>query len=213
MSLSFFRNTFLKSRIINTAFQSKRVMAQMVKSDLENPDEYFLKNNSMKYNELNFYSIVAQNYNVPASAFSGKNELQKFNESKQLLQEYQELSKLIQNLSDFYWELKTIYLELSRNVATSNFHNKHEHTHQMIESDIKDSLHKYVNLMNNLKDYPLWQDKVLIYTYNFNIFFFYQVRDDIGYYAHMIYTSLNYDSQFQSIFDEFDKVDKNYFFK
>ncbi|EAR97996.2 hypothetical protein TTHERM_00283850 (macronuclear) [Tetrahymena thermophila SB210] len=198
MSLvSLFKNTFLKSRVIGLSFQAQRVMAQMAKTDFENPDEHFLLNDAMKYNELVFYGRLAENWSINPELF-GKAELAKYNEAKQTLIDFNQYHALVQNLHEFYWELKTIYLELSRGVATSNFHNKREVTHSIIESDIKNSIHKYIQLIDDLKDYPEWQHKV---------------REEIGYYAHMIYTSVNHDGNFPEIFKEFNKVDSLYYFK
>lgn len=127
----------------------------MAKTDLENPDEHFIINDAMKYNELVFYGRLAEKWSINTALF-GKAELAKYNEARSTLIHFNEYTKFIQNLHDFYWEMKTIYLELSRDVATSNFHNKKEVTHSILEADIKNSIHKYIKLIDDLKDYPDW---------------------------------------------------------
>ena len=72
-----------------------------------------------------FYSQLAKKWSINPALF-GKAELAKYNEAKQQLATFEEYNEFIKNLHEFYWELKTIYLEFSRDVATSNFHNRTE---------------------------------------------------------------------------------------
>lgn len=70
-----------------------------------------------------FYSQLAKKWSINPALF-GKSELAKYNEAKEQLAAFDEYNAFIENLHEFYWEMKTLYLEFSRGVATSNFHNR-----------------------------------------------------------------------------------------
>ena len=57
----------------------------------------------------------------------------------------------------------------------SNVLTRRDYITDNLETDLEESIHKYVQLLKDLEDYPEWQVKV---------------RDDIGNYVHMLYTNI-----------------------
>ncbi len=81
----------------------------------------------------------------------------------------------MENLSNFHWELRSLYLENSREITTPNAWSRRDvriihktklytiqTTTHTFELDAADAFKKYNKLMKDLEAYPEWQQKVRI---------------------------------------------------
>ena len=81
------------------------------------------------------------------------------------------------NLSDFHWEMKTLYLNVTRTISTPNFwdrsevlasvcslanNNSAQFVTKTFVDEVEQSMEKYESLAKSLKDNELWQDKVCL---------------------------------------------------
>eukprot|EP01016_Furgasonia_blochmanni_P027874 TRINITY_DN2930_c0_g1_i6.p2 TRINITY_DN2930_c0_g1~~TRINITY_DN2930_c0_g1_i6.p2 ORF type:complete len:105 (+),score=38.01 TRINITY_DN2930_c0_g1_i6:65-379(+) len=98
-------------------------------------------------------------------------------------------------IRDSLWEVKGLYLEWCREINTPNFWTRRESTTHTFEEDLNGCLTKFNNLVRDLNGNPLWQEKV---------------KDECGYYIHLLYNSMSSNDTFLKIFD---KYDKQYYFK
>ncbi|KRX02945.1 hypothetical protein PPERSA_09067 [Pseudocohnilembus persalinus] len=194
MSLGALKNHFLKSRVLSLSYHIEPTMAQLSKSYLENPDEYFLSVDHGKYYELKFYSQIAQSWKINPAYFS-QQELAKYEETVKKMQEFNEFQALINQLHLFFWECKSLYIDVSRDQATSNLWGRATEQSHLFEEKITAAMKKYDNLLEQTADYPDWQEKI---------------KGEIGGQIHLIYTALQTGENFQEIFKDFDKA---YFFK
>ncbi len=69
--------------------------------------------------ELNFVSTFANKWHVERSRFTD-GEWDKFQESLKKLEQFREVKSFMENLSNFHWELRSLYLENSREITTPN---------------------------------------------------------------------------------------------
>jgi len=193
--LRLFKTHYLKSRVINNSYYLEKVMIEMAKQSLENPDEKFLEIDASRYYESKFLSYIAPRWSIDRSLFS-KSELEKYEESVKKLEEFRALYHLMEDLSELYWEIKQLYESVSKTVSTPNFWDRNEYTTQSWKEDVEEALKKYHNLMKALKGNDLWEEKVKL---------------EVGYYAHLIYSSLNHSEEFKTLFTE--NFDEQFFFK
>jgi len=192
-----FKTHYLKSRVIGLSYQVDKVMTEMAKQSFENPDEYFLKDNPSQYYECKFINHISRRWGVDAASFS-KYEIVKYEESLKKFNQFRELDEFMENMSDFTWELKTLYLEIQRELNTPNFWNRRETVTHTFETQVHDSLRKYIKLINDLNKNPDWQAKA---------------KDEIGYYASLIYSSLSDGGDTKAFDNVFTDFDKQYYFK
>ncbi len=59
-------------------------------------------------------------------------------------------------MSDFYWELKCLYLNVTRELGTPNVWTRKEYSTAEFSNDVKISLAKYKDLLDRLEGYPDW---------------------------------------------------------
>jgi len=170
-------------------------MVEMAKQPFHDPEELFSEEAPMQYSEAKFLSYLAKVKKVDQNAFA-KGEQEKYNEALKKLERFSELHSFIDNMSEFYWELETLYLETQREINTSNFWSRREKTTHVWEEQSHESVRKYIKLMQELQDYPEWQAKV---------------KNEIGYQVHLIYQNLTGTTvELEKFFEDFDK---QYFFK
>jgi len=189
-----FKTQYLKSRVITLSYQIDKVMAEYAKQGLEDTDEKFLEEDPMKFYECNFVSHIVTKWNADRNDFS-EGEWHKYNEGLKKMEEYRNMRDFVKNISDFHWELKNLYTEVTKELSTPNAWSRRENTTRTFEIDTQEALKKYSKLLHDLKDYPEWQDKV---------------KNETGFYVHLLYNSLNHEEQFAELFASFDP---QYFFK
>lgn len=141
-----------------------------------------------------FYSRLAKKY-TPFT-FANEYERELYEKSVKKLVRFREVDDLVKSLHDFTWNIKTIYEDTQRNITNNNLlSRKTEVTDvltilpQIMEQDIKEIIHRYIQLVNNLEEYPEWQDKV---------------KAEIGHYAHLIYNNLQ-EVDKEQLFEGFNK--------
>jgi hypothetical protein len=59
-------------------------------------------------------------------------------------------------LTDFNHEVKVLYLRVIREGAMSNVLTRRDYITDNLETDLEESIHKYVQLLKDLEDYPEW---------------------------------------------------------
>jgi len=75
--------------------------------------------------ECNFVSHIATTWRVDKSLFSDA-EWEKYQEGLQKLENYRNMKEFMENMNDFYWELKSLYMEVSKEIATPNAWSRRE---------------------------------------------------------------------------------------
>lgn len=70
-------------------------------------------------------SHIAPRWNIDKSLFT-KAELEKYEEGVKKLEEWRQLYDLMNNLSEFYWEMKQLYQAVNKTVNTPNFWDRNE---------------------------------------------------------------------------------------
>jgi len=171
-----------------------KIMAQMCKEHIDNPTEFFDTQDQMDYYKAKFLAHIAPKFTVDESLLS-KHELVKYHAGIEKLKRWEELFDFIKNMQDIQNELKKLYLVVAIQGITWNIANRPEETSRYHDENTALALTKYAKLVKDLDGNPEWQTKI---------------RDEVGYYAHMIYNSGVQDKEVQQIFSEFDK---QYFFK
>eukprot|EP01016_Furgasonia_blochmanni_P027865 TRINITY_DN2930_c0_g1_i1.p1 TRINITY_DN2930_c0_g1~~TRINITY_DN2930_c0_g1_i1.p1 ORF type:complete len:165 (+),score=56.33 TRINITY_DN2930_c0_g1_i1:65-559(+) len=156
-------------------------------------DSFYTAEN-MGYNEAKFLSYITKTWRIDTSSFS-KYELERYNEGIKLINQFSEMDEAMSNYYLFLWEVKGLYLEWCREINTPNFWTRRESTTHTFEEDLNGCLTKFNNLVRDLNGNPLWQEKV---------------KDECGYYIHLLYNSMSSNDTFLKIFD---KYDKQYYFK
>jgi hypothetical protein len=81
-----------------------------------------LANNSK---EAKFLSHITNQLSADKEYFS-KYEWEQYQVGVQKLKDFKELKGLMDNYHEFYWELKNLYLETSRELSTHNAWNRRE---------------------------------------------------------------------------------------
>ncbi|CAD8165419.1 unnamed protein product [Paramecium octaurelia] len=186
-----FASYFIKSRVINYSLQVDRIMTEMCKAGLQDPEEGFLERDPMSYYECRFYSHIARNWTPRLESF----EKEQYELARNKFVQFEDLYSFILTLHRATWEYRSLYLELTKEIATHNTWFRSEHTTLTYEHHLEEAINKYINLLDQLKEYPLWQERV---------------KEEIGYYLHLIYNSTTHSGQSKELFAKFDKL---YFFK
>jgi len=191
--LRFFKTHYLKSRVINVSYTIDKTMTQMCRGTLKAPDYYFLYEDQMDYYQAQFLSHIVKTWTIDKSLFS-KYELKKYESGLEKLEKYRELRDFIDNMEDFFFEMRRLYRTVMSETTTPNVWNRPEHTTHIFQDNVHTALTKYVKLVHDLEDHHEWQHKV---------------KDEIGYCAHYLYMTLN-SPKLDEVFAGFDK---QYFFK
>ena len=75
--------------------------------------------------ESKFLSSISQEWTVDKSKFS-KYEWIKYEEGLKKLDHFSQLKAFTDNMENFLWELRTLYIEIQRESTTPNFCNRRD---------------------------------------------------------------------------------------
>lgn len=130
--------------------------------------------------ECKFYSYIASKWAV--NQFDNEYERELYNKSLKKMIRFKEVNKMVIGLESFTWNLKTLYLDLQRNITNNNFTSRKMEVNQVVTvftqillHDIREMVVKYIALVDALKEYPEWQHKV---------------KEEPGHYIHLIHNNL-----------------------
>ena len=79
--------------------------------------------------------------------YFSKYEVEKYNEGLEKLEYFNDYMTFVNNMSDFFWELKILYINVTREMGTPNVWSRKEYASPEFLEDVKLSLDKYNELL------------------------------------------------------------------
>ena len=139
-------------------------------------------------------SHIVKKWKIDESSMS-RFELERYKEGVKQLAEFRNLVDFLNGLNLFHREVETLWFDVQREYATANMWARREKTTNTYEHDVEQAVQNYVKLVKETEKWPDWNEKI---------------KDEVGYFVHLVYSSLVSDPNFAAIFEKFDK---QYFFK